>query len=380
MHSEHAHGPHAQGFLKRLGFVHHVLFFRSLEVSLTGIFSSIIMLKNGLPFIYILFFFIGLQLFTLPLISLCLLAIRKIGMERSIILSSAPTIVFYAFLAHPINELWWVATMALLTSLSGLFFWLPFHMCFTQHLPKKHTSAHFGWFEGLQIIGGTIGPLIGGLCLTFFDSKYLLVLAALLAAISTFPLFKQNPTKFTGLSIRFERSWTNLAFFCEGLARGALAFIWPIFLFILGISVLGLGIVYFCARIFTASLSILLSDMFDLRHRHTLKTMSWANSALFSVRAFFLSPAIVAFTTILGELFFTLLNVPFTQRWMELSRHVGKQIIVDRELWVGIGRASLLLLVLFNLVLFGTVVACIMGLVVGSISMLGLVFIERDMA
>lgn len=131
--------------------------------------------------------------------------------------------------------------LAVVHSLSGCLFWLPYHVDFSKVKHKDHSGKEVGWLASMEKVGSVLGPLLGGIIATVFGAKVLFAFAAVILTGAVWILMMSpEPTKtrqklsFRGLFGRDIRSTLSYATFVTEDAFTRL--LWPLFLVIVVLS------------------------------------------------------------------------------------------------------------------------------------------------
>ena len=354
-----------------------VLFISSIGDSLIGLFIPFILFRVGYSFTQVMLFFLITYLALIPLQWLSLKCIAKYGIEKTILFSAIPSALFYILLMFVTSQFWVLFLISLISAFADIFFWMPYHFDYLLVTKKEETGASSGSMIGLQIVGNTLGPVVGGIILTWWTKNILILIAAICSLAYAIPLFANKTDKKIRVPFCAKVDVNAFAFFCEGVTRASFAVIWPIYLFVSGITVLALGVLYTGARLGVGVATTLFGKFTDHHNNNKMFVgFTLASTADYASRLFLLTPLLVAVVTVLGEVLFTFMNVPFTKRWLDLAKKNGPQVLVQREIMLNIGRLALVSVVAIigvQSILF----ACIIGLLLGAIATLGLLFIEN---
>jgi MFS family permease len=165
------------------------MMFRTLAISLTGIFVPIYLWDLNYSFLQILSFFLyyfaGRVVFDVA----SGFTVAKIGPKHSIAFSYVLQIIALGMLiglsggAYP---LWLIALFW--GSASSLFF-TAYHVDFSKIKHSDHGGKEIGFMMMMQRVGGLLGPLVGGLMATFFGPQYAFLAAIVFFSAGALPLF-----------------------------------------------------------------------------------------------------------------------------------------------------------------------------------------------
>lgn len=224
------------------------MIFRSLSISMTGIFIPLYMLKLG----YSVFDIIVLQVwfFSARILLFDILTgvmIAKIGPKHTMIWGYVLLIISTAqFLTLPYVH-WSLWLLGGIYGGTNSLFSIPFHVDFSKVKHKIHGGKELGYVRIVQSVASIIGPLAGGLVATVFGGQYIFLVAILFLIMGGLPLLRtQEPTKvhqrFDLRSIKLRSISTDLlSMAAYNIDLTVSVFLWPIYL---GVFVLATGASY----------------------------------------------------------------------------------------------------------------------------------------
>jgi len=172
----------------------------------------------------------------------------RIGLKKTMLLSNFFFFGYYVCLFF-IKDFFLLAPMAIiLRAIGATLFWPAFHTDFIRFSKARHRAEHVGKMSAVCLTAGIIGPIVGGIILTGLGYATLFTVVLITLFASMLPLFlsKERHEVYTD-SYRqaWKRIWKNkeesLALVSLGVESGIDAFIWPIFIFVLGISYQDMG-------------------------------------------------------------------------------------------------------------------------------------------
>ncbi len=172
------------------------MFFRSLALSIIGVFVPVFLLKYGYNlqaiFLFYMYFFITRTFMDVAGGYL----IAKFGPKHTMVVSYVSQIIAsILFLSLP--EIGWPLFLpAFFWGAANSLFFVAFHVDFSKIKHSKHGGKELGFVHIMERIGATIGPITGGLLAFFLNPKYIFLGAVVLLLAGLVPLFKTaEPTK-----------------------------------------------------------------------------------------------------------------------------------------------------------------------------------------
>ncbi len=212
------------------------VFFRSMALSVVGIFVPVFLLKNGYDVQAIFFFFI---LFFASRVVMDVVAgylTARFGPKHTIVVSYLSQIVASAlFLSLP-EARWPLLLPAFFWGAANSLFFVAFHVDFSKVKHTEHGGKELGYVNVMERIGATIGPISGGLLAYFLNPSYIFVGAIILLLAGLIPLFKTaEPTRikqrldFKNFHIdHLKRDYFSYA--SLGIENNLGLILWPLFL------------------------------------------------------------------------------------------------------------------------------------------------------
>jgi MFS family permease len=230
--------------LRRLYWAHT---FKELAASLVTIFVPIYLYELGYSLPAILGYFLWVTIFwgltQAPMLHLA----NRIGFNRSMGLSLIIQGLQMLMLATIKQFHWPLWSIALVWSISISTYWPQFRACFTQSLLHKKVGPAVGLSSALLLMAYGIAPAIGGAIASWFGIGVLYVITILCFVVGALPLFtgkeflERQPFRIRDLP--FRRVWRDLlANFGSEMDAMVATSVWPLFIFLLVPSYVGVGI------------------------------------------------------------------------------------------------------------------------------------------
>lgn len=240
-----------------------------LGLKLTGVVSKAILLV-------VLYFIVERVLIIAIVLPLSKL-IEKIGFRKSISLSVlfllASTASFLLAEKH-LNWLW-VSTVCM--GINIPLYWISRDSALSQDIEGSKMGSKMSYIVVLENVAGLLGPFAGGAIVAFFGYPTLFVVAIFILALSTIPLWWMSPHSHkNGVSFAgFKYFLSNGRYLHQSVANFGCALndygngiIWPLILFLQGVSHEKLGGVFSLVAVIAISVQYLTGKWFDkLRSR-----------------------------------------------------------------------------------------------------------------
>lgn len=356
---------------KHMSHMYIMMAIRSFAVSFLGLFTPIILLQNGYSYNELFGYYFAVASFSLISFLLSVKLVHTIGVRLTILLSLLPQVAVNVLLMF--TSYIHISALAIGT-LSGLInglFWYACHVQFLYHANKKHVGYQVGFIQGVEIFAGMIGPLFGGLILAFGGKVLLLTIGVVLSCLAVIPL--AHNTKHEDLHPYVESKTPSIGvpFIVEGIMHYG-SMLYPIYIFISGITVLFIGILYSGFKLVQSVISIIVGELSDEKKGPTLiHAGATIQSVLFFFRAFSTNPVLLGALSVVGDIGATIFGASFMHSWMAKSKELGTSYVIFREKWVYVGRFLLILLVWFCYVITGNIITALSsGFVLAGVSAL----------
>ena len=289
----------------------------------------------------------------------------KGGFRKSMLLSNILEAVNLILLLFSKNNPWLLLPAAVIGGALVPFYWIPYHLIFIEDGKAKSFGKQISAVKILKEIAGMIAPLIGGLVISLFGFETLMVVVMFLVVASTFPIFlmehherrfapalKPMIRHFFGKGFRKDL----IAYFGTGAHNVGEGIVWPIFLFAVIGSFVGLGAL--TSGVTLVSLLIVwgLGRRVDKGNkRKMLKVGAYSQSVLWGARAVVQTPPQAFIVQTAARVADGFLWVPFDAMTYD-NAAVGNpfEYITLREWALNLGRLlTLVLMAVMLMVGFG---------------------------
>jgi MFS family permease len=181
------------------------MLFRSIGISLIGIFIPIYLYNLGHSIVEI-FLFYALWFFTEAIFTpIVAMMIAAIGPKHTMTYSYIVKLIALGLLTTLPAFSWPIWGIAIMIGLSNALFFLAFHVDFSKVKHTNHGGKELGWLYIMEHIGAVAGPLIGGVVAYLFGPQYAFFASAILFAFGAVPLFLTAEPVRLNQKISFEK-------------------------------------------------------------------------------------------------------------------------------------------------------------------------------
>ena len=277
------------------------IFIRSFSLGMILIFEPIYLylhFQESLPFTLIFFALIHGAYGLLTVIGGKIMA--RLGYDWAILISHLFFLGYYIFLYIIDSSLLIIPIAIIFKALGMTFFWPSYHTSFARFSKKDQTGKYVSKKFYAYTVPNILGPIIGGIILSKYSYNLLFVFVLVFLLISAIPLFFKREEKESyadgfkeawGRIFKKENKKYSIGFICESLEGGTSIYLWPLFMFILGIQYLSMGGITSFA-VFLSLLTIFyagrISDSF--RRLNLLNMGSFLTSVSWALKIFVYNP------------------------------------------------------------------------------------------
>lgn len=209
---------------------------RSLAMSLVGIFVPVFLLTSGFNFTELALFFIWFFAARVMADIVGGYLVARFGPKHVMLASYFTHILAMCFFVTLPQQDWPLMVPGMLWGAANSLFYLSFHVDFSKVKHSEHGGKELGYVTIMERIGGTIGPVLGGLLAAFFGAQYIFIIAIFLLLLGIVPLFStaepvqlKQHLDFKGFKLDdMKRDLFSYAFF--QLEANLCLALWPAFL------------------------------------------------------------------------------------------------------------------------------------------------------
>ncbi len=353
---------------------------RSFAISMVGIFVPIFFLERSFSFFSVLMFYLIQSIVQIILYVFGSKIPSKIGIKHSILLSM-PFLISFFILSNNVTyfqsfmqDYAIIAILSIIFSIAMFLYWFSFHVDFVKFTNSKTEGQQIGTLQALTTFFSVLGPLFGGLIITYYSFNVLFIITSTILFLATFPLFMSKEIKVdleykTKNIFKFEKPTRNIFFFAEGARQESALVFWPIFLFFISIQISSLGLLYSSTNLLLAIFSVFVGKVSDVFNKSLLMRIgSIVHAISLIARTFFRSLFMIFSIQSIGAISFPFLAIPYTSIMYNHARKVGIALfIINREMFFHLGRIFAIVLCLVVYAFTSPETALVVSIFFGSI-------------
>ena len=321
-----------------LSEVYIAIMFRSLALSLIGIFVPVFLLKEGFGFLgvaqFFLFFFLARTIMDI----VAAYMVARIGPKHTMLVSYMFQITAaLMFLTMP-QFRWPLVIPALIWGSSNSLFYIAFHVDFSKIKHSVHGGKEIGFVNIMERFGGMIGPVVGGVLATIFGGQYIFLAAIALLLLGLVPLFQTAEPVKTRQKLSYRKLdirpiWRDVVSYGAYSVENNLCLaLWPTFLtlFIFKQNVYAtIGSLASVGVVVSIVAAFSVGKLVDGRQgRKLLRYATIANAIVYVMRPLVRTvPAVLGINTVNDALTVSY-RIPYTKGWYDAAdSHPGLRIV-----------------------------------------------------
>lgn len=323
---------------------------KSFALSMISLFIPIFLLNLGYSLTNVLIYYAILNathaLFVIPATKIS----STYGFKHSIFYSIPILIIFYLGLYTLEQFHWSIYLLAIIFGINNALYWIGYHVDFSIFSDKKERGEEVGIAKIITSVFRVLGPIIGGLILTFLSFQTLFVVVSILLASSTIPLFfSKDIHQPVPISIKAifkgQKIKDALVFIGHGIESGVSLVIWPIFIFFAILNNFALlGIVSSLSLLLSLLFIFIISRFSDVRRKLVLKIGAILNTIIWGVRFFVNTTFQVFIVNSFYGISQTLISIPFDALSYDKANESNVvRFIMFREIIIQAGRVAIFL-------------------------------------
>lgn len=336
------------------------LVIQAFSMGLIGIFIPIYLLELGFTLDMVIIFMI---LMLLPIAVFSPFAAKissRFGLKHTILFSVPLLIcVFMLFVVIPILNPILLLMVAVFYGVQQSMYWVPLHSEFVRNTDKVHESEEVGNLIALPKIAAVLAPIIGAVVLQHFGFPVLFTLVIFLLILSVGPLFATGDYKryfrFDLKSIEFSLDKNlYLAHSIQGVFYISEFLMWPVFIYLTFGSLLSVGIAVALSGLGIAIFTFFMGKISkNINHRKLLGIGAIGYSITWFSRLFVTTVSDAFLVSFIGGMFAAIISIIIYITFCEFARKTNEvNSEVSREVWLGVGRVFLGILLLFVIAKF----------------------------
>ena len=312
------------------------------------------------------------------------------GVKRTMTVSYFFNIILYLFLYYAKNLIpdfganFFLFIVAILDMIGMSFYWTAHNVYFLGVTEGKHDGKKLGILLAIPSLVGIAGPFLGSILIDSFGFRGAFLVSTLFLIFAAYILSYTNDVKVdVKLDLKsvldFKGFRKNVIFMIQGVSYLATGLIWPLLLFSLSVQLLSVGFLYLISGSGFAVVNYLGGKSSDgVGARKNSRIGALGHAFFLTLRA--LSTTILAMTTFqtLDSFFHGLLQICLTAGFFKRSHQNVGNAIMNRELYMYLGRILIIIVFLIALLFFAVTEALIFTLIVSAMLILGLNLIIKN--
>ncbi len=350
----HYHGYHLNFLANReLNELYASMAIRKFSLSIISIFIPIFLIKTGysIPQVFLYYAIVNIAhaIFTIPAVKLAGLY----GFKHIILFSIPFRLAFYALLYTIESHQLPLPLLGIIFGIEHALFWLGYHVDFATFSDRKKRGKEQATSRIIISTVSIIGPIFGGLILTYYNFNVLFIVTTTTLALSSIPLFLSRdihkPINFSIKKLfKNQKIKDFLAFMGHGIEGATIDVIWPIFVFF-GIlnSYTELGAMHTFSFVFSILFVIIIGKLTDRDERKILRAGAIMNSLVWFIKYTTKSAfQVFAFESLQG-MSTKLVGIPFNALDYDKADGNVLETIAFREFAINISAAVFLIIMIF---------------------------------
>lgn len=321
-----------------LSEVYVAMIFRSLALSLIGIFVPVYLLQLdygivGIIHFYLYFFsarmcfdFIGAHL------------VARFGPKHAMLISYGFQIMAALLFLTLKDYSWPLYIPAMIWGASNSIFFIAFHVNFSKIKHVDNGGKEIGYVNVMERIGGMIGPFVGGMLAMVFGAQYLFLIAIILLLIGLVPLFRTAEPVKTRQKLHYRAFKLNdmkrdvASYGAFSIENNLLIVLWPAFLtlFVFADNVYAtIGGLASIGSLVSVAAAYAVGKLVDeKRGGQLLRFATVANAFVYVFRPFVNGVAAVLGVNVVNEALTVGYRIPYTKGWYDAAdQHPGFRIV-----------------------------------------------------
>jgi len=329
---------------------------RSLALGMVAIFEPIYLyLHFGKSVSHVLLFWAAFSgLFALTVV-FGGRVMAKIGLKKTMLLSNVFYFIYYISLFFLSSVPILIPVALLARAIGASLFWPAFHTDFVRIANSKNRAENVGKMSFVGLLAGIIGPVIGGLILTGLGYMSLFTVVLITLFTSNLPLlmsqerYEEYTDTYKGAWKRmFKNKDISISLASLGIEGAIDAFVWPIFIFTLGLSYGQMGAISTFTILISAMFAWYMGKIASRQNKYQLLNIgSMLLSLAWAAKLFVVDVASAFFGQTIYMITKTATMVPYrTILYNKASSKRGQadEFIIYREIMINLSRCLFLLI------------------------------------
>ncbi len=356
--------------------------FRMLALSMISLFVPIFLLDYGFSIKEVALMELILFLGCILGHELVLANISRLGVKSVMIASYFFNVFLYLslfyidYLVSNFGNIVFLFFIAVLDVFAMALYWTAHHAYFLGVTGVKNEGKKLGILLAVPGLISVAGPFIGGVLITTISFHGVFLVSTVLLMIAAYVLFFTNDVSVE-INLSSKDIWDfghfkkNFIFVIQGASYVATGLVWPLLLFFMSVKLISMGIIYFISGTVYSLVSYLGGRMSDTKNSKKISRISSVGHG-FSLIFRALSSTIFSMTAFqtMGGFFGGLLHVSLDSGFYKHSHGKMGSAIMNRELYMYMGRIGILLIFIASLSAFTVIEALVLIMIISG----GLVF------
>jgi len=279
----------------------------------------------------------------------------KIGLKKTMLLSNVFYFGYYICLFFAEGNLILIPIALIARAIGASLFWPAFHTDFVRIANSKARAENVGKMSVLGLIAGIMGPVVGGLILAGLGYLSLFTVVLVTLFTSNLPLlmskerYEEYTDTYRGAWKRmFKNKDISISLASLGIEGAIDAFIWPVFLFTLGLTYRQMGAISTFTILISAMFAWYMGKVASRRSKYQLLNIgSMLLSLAWAAKLFVIDVASAFFGQTIYMITKTATLVPYrTILYNRASKKRGQadEFIIYREIIINLSRFFFLLI------------------------------------
>lgn len=351
---------------------------RTVAMSMISIFIPIFLIEQGFAVKDVALLMLGFYIGSIFLHWLTLSVIEDLGVKNTMIVSYIANIVLYGFLFNyelmltGLGHAYFLLIILILELMSQVFYWTSHHVYFMCSTNGEESGSKLGLLVAVPALVGIVSPFVGSLIITDYGFEGAFLVSGLMMIAASAALFFSSDIKARirlriGRIFDLGRMRKNILLYVDGIGYAGSSFYWPLLMFVQSVQIISMGFLYLFSNIAYAVISYMsgrVCDKTGIKRAGRIGAVGWGITIV--IRSFVSSIAMMTIFQTLGGLFgglyHTALDADFFKGGHE---HIGN-VIMNRELYMHAGRATLTIAFLILLLYFGVKTALAVTLIISG--------------
>lgn len=309
----------------------------------------------------------------------------KIGLKKTMLLSNVFYFLYYICLFFAAGNPILIPVALLTRAIGASLFWPAFHTDFVRIANSKDRAENVGKMSFIGLLAGIVGPIIGGLILAGLGYLSLFTVVLITLFTSNLPLL-MSKERYETYTDTYKGAWKrmfknkdiSLSLASLGIEGAIDAFVWPIFLFTLGLTYRQMGAISTFTILISAIFAWYMGKITARRRKYQLLNIgSMLLSLAWAAKLFVVDVASAFFGQTIYMITKTATMVPYrTILYNRASSKRGQadEFIIYREIIINLSR-FLFLLILAGIFFYFSDLR--IAFVISIIASLGFSFLAR---